>query len=69
MTETTFNVGDRVKVDLERGSYKVKRNIPDSDGSLLLYGGDPNPNGVRGFRSVLADRLTLDKRVRKVVSE
>lgn len=69
MTVTTFAVGDRVRVDFERGSYKVKRNVPDSDGSLLLYGGDPNPNGVRGFRSVRADRLVLDKRVRKVVSE
>lgn len=65
----TFKMGDRVKVDNERGSYRVKRDVPDKDGSILLYGGDPNPNGVRGFRSVMPSRLTADKRVRKVVSE
>jgi hypothetical protein len=62
-TETiTFQVGDRVRVDNERSTYKVWREEPGPDGSILLYGGDQDPNGVRGFRSVMPNRLSIDKR-------
>ena len=57
-----FKEGDRVKVANERGSYRVYRTELSADGSLLLYGGDPNPNGVRGFRSVMPDKLSHDTR-------
>lgn len=56
-----FNVGDMVKVNGERGRYRVYRSEPHRDGSILLYGGDPNPNGVRGFRSVMPERLSVDR--------
>jgi len=58
----SFNDGDRVRVEGERGTYKVFRAEPYKDGSILLYGGDSNPNGVRGFRSVMPERLVVDKR-------
>lgn len=53
-----YTKGDKVKVTGERGgSYVVYRSELSPDGSILLYGGDANPNGVRGFRSVMLDRV------------
>lgn len=57
-----LRIGDRVRVTGERGTYKVFRAEPYKDGSILLYGGDSNPNGNRGFRSVMPDKLVGDKR-------
>ena len=57
-----FNAGDRVKIVGERGAYIVNRREPSKDGSILLYGGDVNPNGVRNFKSVMPHRLQADKR-------
>jgi hypothetical protein len=54
--------GDRVKVVGERGAYVVHRSEPGKDGSILLYGGDVNPNGVRNYRSIMPARLERDKR-------
>jgi hypothetical protein len=66
-TMIRFEPGDQVRVKGERGVYKVHRAATGKDGSLLLYGGDPNPNGVRGFRSVMPERLEKDtpKRAKK----
>lgn len=61
-TTTDFKLGDRVRVGNELGTYKVWREEPGPDGSILLYGGDRDPGGVRGFRAVLPDRLSHDKR-------
>ena len=58
----TINNGDRVRIEGERGTYKVFRSEPYKDGSILLYGGDSNPNGVRGFRAVMPAKLVSDKR-------
>lgn len=55
-----FEVGDKVAIAGKRGEFTV-RSI-GKDGSLLLFGGDKNPNGKQGFRSVMPDRL---KRVGK----
>jgi len=57
-----FEEGDRVMIKGERGSFKVFRAEPGPDGSILLYGGDVNPNGNRRFRSIMPERLTTDKR-------
>lgn len=37
--------------------YIVQRDEPNADGSISLYGGDKNPNGVRGFRDIMPERL------------
>jgi len=57
-----FNVGDRVKIQGDRGTYIVKSADLGKDGSVLLYGGDMNPNGNQGFRSIMPNRLSPDKR-------
>lgn len=62
-----FEVGDKVMIKGERGTYKVHRAEVSKDGSVLLYGGDTNPNGNRGFRSVMPERLVPDKRRHKAV--
>lgn len=62
--------GDRVRIVGDRGSFVVFRTEPSPDGSILLYGGDPNPNGVRNFRSVMPDRVVpadVKKRVNETV--
>lgn len=46
----------------ERGQFTVLRESLSSDGSVDLYGGDLNPNGVRNFRNVMPTRLQADKR-------
>lgn len=59
MTETTteWKKGDRVAVKGTQGVYIVQRDEPNADGSISLYGGDKNPNGVRGFRDIMPERL------------
>jgi len=57
-----LTVGDRVMIKGERGTYVVKRAETGKDGSVLLYGGDTNPNGNRGFRSIMPERLVPDRR-------
>jgi hypothetical protein len=46
----------------EHGVYKVYDDQPHYDGSILLYGGDKDPRGVHGFRSVLLERIKPDTR-------
>lgn len=57
-----FNDGDKVRIEGERGTYKVHRGEPWKDGSILLYGGDSNPMGVRGFRAVMPSKLVVERR-------
>ena len=63
--KSKFDKGDRVRVDGERGTYKVYCEYLYPDGSVLLFGGDMDPNGVQYFRSVLATKLKPDPRKRK----
>lgn len=60
-----FSKGDHVRVSSERGTYRVYRSEPDKDGSILLFGGDTDPRGIQGFRAVLPEKLSVDKRKRK----
>lgn len=60
-----FEKGDRVRITNERGTYRIHRIEPNDDGSLLLFGGDVDPNGVQGFRAVKPEKLVVDKRKRK----
>lgn len=59
-----FEKGDQVKIAGEHGWYRVYRGELAPDGSVLVYGGDKDPNGVQGFRSVPAAKLAIDKRKR-----
>lgn len=54
---TEFKVGDRVNIVGERGVYTVKKDEPNKDGSISLFGGDVNPNGNRGARYIMPNRL------------
>lgn len=50
--------GEKVKIEGERGTvYFVADHAPSPDGSIMLYGGSTNPNGRRGYRSVMPDRI------------
>lgn len=60
MTAQEFEVGDTVTVKGRRGVFMVKGH--GSDGSVLLFGGDKNPNGKQGYRSVLPERLERSKK-------
>lgn len=40
----------------------MMRDDLNPDGSVHLYGGDLNPNGIRGFRDIMPGRLAIDKR-------
>lgn len=64
-TTSEYERGDRVRVIGERGTYNVYRSELGPDGSILLYGGDTDPNGVQGFRAVMPNRVAADKRKRK----
>lgn len=46
----------------ERGQFTVQKDELNRDGSVHLYGGDLNPNGIRHFRDVMPGRLAIDKR-------
>lgn len=65
--ESPYVKGDKVKVAGERGGvFVVYRTELSPDGSILLYGGDSNPNGVRNFRSFPVDKvLPADKAKKK----
>lgn len=54
-----FKVGDSVTIKGKRGQFVVKGL--GSDGSVLLFGGDKNPNGKQGYRSVMPERLERSK--------
>lgn len=56
-TKTEWQEGDLVGIKGQQGIFKVMRSEPNKDGSISLYGGDENPNGVRGFRDVMPERL------------
>ena len=62
---TEFAHGDRVKIVGERGTYKVCKDVYNKDGSVNLFGGDMDPNGVQGFRCIMPSRLQVDNRKRK----
>lgn len=58
VVETVFKVGDRVRiVGRKNRFYFVHRAEPGPDGSILLYGGHPNPNMAQGYVSVLPSSL------------
>lgn len=59
MMTTEFKEGDPVKLIGKRGDYVVIRAEPNADGSIVIFGGSTNPNGVRNWRTVMPDRLTL----------
>lgn len=61
---TTWKKGDRVSIKGTQGVYVVQRDEPNSDGSISLYGGDKNPNGVRGFRDIMPERLKRKEKVK-----
>lgn len=66
MTQTIEWVkGDRVRIEGERGAFKVWRTEPSKDGSLVLFGGDLDPGGTQSYRDIMPHRLTTDKRKRK----
>jgi len=44
------------------GSYVLMADTPAPDGSLSLYGGDVDPNGRRGYRAVMPERLQIEDR-------
>lgn len=46
----------------ERGQFTVYCDDLNRDGSVQLYGGDLNPNGIRNFRDIMPGRLSIDKR-------
>lgn len=50
-----FAIGDWVRIAGSPSIYKVMGY--SKDGSVSLYGGDPNPLGRRGSRAVMPDRL------------
>lgn len=54
----------RIADGSDYGTYKVHKAEPYSDGSLLLYGGDADPNGHQGFRSIMPRRLKLEDRTK-----
>lgn len=60
-TKTEWKVDDRVTIVGERGVYTVQRDKPNKDGSISLFGGDTNPNGNRGFRDIMPERLRARK--------
>ena len=57
MTKSEWKAGDAVGIKGSQGTFKVMRDEPNKDGSISLYGGDENPNGCRGFRDIMPDRL------------
>lgn len=57
MTKSEWKAGDIVGIKGSQGTFKVMRDEPNKDGSVSLYGGDENPNGCRGFRDIMPDRL------------
>lgn len=57
-----YSKGDRLMIKGEHGTYKLYDERPYYDGSLLIYGGDKDRNGVQMFRSIMPDRLKPDKR-------
>lgn len=57
METSEWKTGDRVKIKGSTGIYVVQRDEPNADGSISLYGGDKDPNGCRGFRDIMPERL------------
>lgn len=57
-----FEKGDKVMIVGENGVFRVYDDIPWYDGSISLFGGDKDPNGIRKFRSVMPDKIKADKR-------
>lgn len=65
MITSEFKVGDRVRiVGRKNRVYIVHRAEPGPDGSLLLYGGHPNPNMGQGYVSVMPSNLVPAPRKR-----
>lgn len=60
-----YERGDKVRIVGERGVYRIYRSELGADGSVLLYGGDTDPNGVQGFKAVMPNKIYADKRKRK----
>lgn len=65
MTTSELEKGVRVKIVGERGTFKVWQTEPNQDGSIILFGGDTDPNGRQSFRNIKPERLVIDKRKRK----
>lgn len=57
-----FAEGTLVRIVGERGTFVVQTSRPGKDNSILLYGGDADPNGHRCFRSVMPERLVIETR-------
>lgn len=55
-----MKVRDRVRIDGERGYFWVWGF--NTDGSVNVFGGSRDPNGVRQHRTVKQERLWYDKR-------
>jgi hypothetical protein len=54
-----YAIGDWVRIAGSPSIYKVMGY--SKDGSVSLYGGDPDPNGRRGSRAIMPDRLKSAK--------
>jgi hypothetical protein len=55
-----MNLYDRVRIDGERGFFWVWGF--NNDGSVDVFGGSRDPNGIRQLRTVKPERLWVDKR-------
>lgn len=58
----SFEKGDRVMIIGENGVFRVIDDIPWYDGSIHLFGGDKDPNGIRKSRAIMPIKLKADKR-------
>lgn len=54
----------RIADGSDLGTYIIKKAEPARDGSLLVYGGDADPNGRRGWHSFLPRTLILEDRTK-----
>lgn len=55
-----IEAGNHVSITGTRGTFLVLRTPDETkDGSVLLFGGDTNPNGKQGYRSVMPDKIKV----------
>lgn len=60
MLVTTFNQGDRVRIKGERNTTYVIHRLEGC--TVLLYGGNVDPNKLQRWRTVASEKIVADKR-------